>query len=145
MTSQVAQINLMRHQHLDLPANEHKKRKSIVKPRPPSHKNYTSDRQSNYKKSFDSKNVYKTRRDVRSVEIQIILKVSSVQQRNFNASLVICMDTLQVHVTKRNKLHSSQGNQRPECYKQVLHMLVTSPYAATLTIVHPAMSHSLCK
>ena len=55
---QVALINLMRHQCTDLPASKHKKRKSFVKPRPPSHKNDTSDRQSNYKKSFDAKNVY---------------------------------------------------------------------------------------
>ena len=32
-----------------------------MKPRPPSHKNDTSDRQSNYKKSFDAKNVYKNK------------------------------------------------------------------------------------
>ena len=56
---QVAQINLMRHQHTDLPASMHKKRKSFVEPRPPSHKNDKSDRQSSYKKSFDAKNVYK--------------------------------------------------------------------------------------
>ena len=58
---QVAQINLMRHQCTDLPASKHKKRKPFVKPRPPSHKNNTSDRQSHYKKSFDAKNVYKNK------------------------------------------------------------------------------------
>ena len=41
---QVAQINLMRHQHIDLPSSKHKTRKSFVKPRPHSHKNDTSDR-----------------------------------------------------------------------------------------------------
>ena len=54
----LAQISLMKHQCTDLPANKHKK-KSFVKPRPPSHKNDTSDRQSHYKKSFDARNVYK--------------------------------------------------------------------------------------
>ena len=58
---QVAQINLMRHQHTDFPAGKHKKRKSYVKPRPPSHKNDTSDRQSHYKKSFNTENVYKNK------------------------------------------------------------------------------------
>ena len=64
---QVAQINLMWHQHTDLPATKHKK--SFVKPRPPSHKNDTSDRWQvpsyhnyNYKKSFDAKNVYKNKK-----------------------------------------------------------------------------------
>ena len=56
---QVAEISLMRQQSTDLPTSKHKKRKPFVKPRPPSHKNGTSDRQSNYKKSFDAKNVYR--------------------------------------------------------------------------------------
>ena len=50
----------------------------------------------------------RTRRDVRSVEIQITLEVSSVKQRNSNASLVISMDTSQASDIRRNKLHSSQ-------------------------------------
>ena len=58
---QVAQINLMRHQYTHLPSSKHKKRESFVKPRPPSHKNDTSDRQHGCKKSFDAKNVYKNK------------------------------------------------------------------------------------
>ena len=65
---QVTQINLMCHQHTDLPASKHKKKKSFVNPRTPSHKNDASDRQevpsynnNNYKKSFDAKNVYKNK------------------------------------------------------------------------------------
>ena len=87
----------------------------------------------------------RTRRDARGVENQCILKVSRVQQRNFNASLVISMDTLQAYVIKRNKLHSSQGNQRSVWCKQELCMLVICPYAAMHKIVHPVMSHSVCK
>ena len=52
----------MRHQCTYLPASKHKKRKSFVKPRPPSHKNDTSDRESNFKKSFDVRNVYKNKK-----------------------------------------------------------------------------------
>ena len=58
---QVAPINLKRHQHRDLPLSKHRKRKPLVKPRPPSHKNDTSDRQSHCKKSFDAKNIYKNK------------------------------------------------------------------------------------
>ena len=65
----VAQSNLMQHLHTDLPSSRHKKKKSFVKPRPPSYKNDTSDRQqassyhnnNNYKKSFDTKNVCKNK------------------------------------------------------------------------------------
>ena len=86
-----------------------------------------------------------TQRDAISVEIQYTLKVSSVQQRSFNASLVTSMDTLQAYVIKRNKHLSSQGNHRPICCNQELYMLVTSPYVATQKIVYPAMSHSVFK
>ena len=51
----------MRHQHTDLLASRHKKRKSFVKPGPPSCKNDTSDRQNNYKKNIDAKNAYKNK------------------------------------------------------------------------------------
>ena len=58
---QAAKIKLIRHQCTDLPTTKHKKKKSFVKPRPSSHKNDRSDRQHNYKKSFDAKNVYKNK------------------------------------------------------------------------------------
>ena len=63
------------------------------------------------------------RRDARSVDIQYRLKVSSIQQRSFNASLVISMDTLQAYVIKKNMFHSSQGNQRLICCKWEQYML----------------------
>ena len=60
---QVAQINLMWHLSSDLPSSKQKKKKSYVKPRPPSHNNDVSDRQPvpscHNNKSFDSKHVYK--------------------------------------------------------------------------------------
>ena len=76
---QVAQINLMRHQCTDLPASKHKKRKSFVKPRPPSHKNDTSDRHNNYKKSFGAKNVYKNKERCQKCGDSNHIEVSSVQ------------------------------------------------------------------
>ena len=55
----------MWHQHTDPPAGKHKKKKSYVKPRPPSHKNDACDKQpiSAYhkKKRFDSKIVNKNK------------------------------------------------------------------------------------
>ena len=46
-----------------------------MKPRPPSQKNDTSDRQSPYKKSFDAKNIYEKKDRWQKVENQIALKV----------------------------------------------------------------------
>ena len=62
---QVAQIFLMKCQCTDLPGSNHKKRKSSVKPRPPSHKNDKSDRQSNYKESLKPGMYTRTREDVK--------------------------------------------------------------------------------
>ena len=146
---QAAQINLIRHQHTDLLASKHKKKKSFVKPRPPSHTlmqvTDNKDLHTTPRRALMPRMCTRTKRNVRSVEIHFILKVSSVQQRNFNASLATSMDTLQAYVMKRNKLHSSQANQRLICCKWELCMLMTSPYVTTWKIVQPAMSHSVCK
>ena len=55
----------------------------------------------------------RTRRDARSVEIQITLKISSVQQRNFNASLVISMDTSQASVIKETSFIQAKETKGP--------------------------------
>ena len=142
---QMAQIHLMRHQHTDLPASKHKKRKPFVKPRPPSHKNDTSDRQSHCKKRFDAKNVYRNKERHQKCGDSNHIEGFQCPTKNFNANLVISMDTLQASVIRRNKLHSSQGNQRLICYKQELFMLVINQNVPTQKIVHPARSHSVYK
>ena len=60
---QVAQINLIRHWHTDLPPNKHKK-KHPFKSSPPSHKWYSSEHQQvpPYKKMLDPKQAH-TRKD----------------------------------------------------------------------------------
>ena len=80
---EVTQINLMCHQCTDLPASKHKK-KSFVKPRPPSYKNDASDRHqvpsyhnNNYKKNFDAKNVYKNKERCKKCGDSMHIEVSS--------------------------------------------------------------------
>ena len=61
---QTAQINLMRHQHTEISTGKHKKRKSFVKPKQPSHRNAVHENchASSYnKKSFDPRNVHKNK------------------------------------------------------------------------------------
>ena len=53
---QAVQINLMRHQNTEIPSEKHKKRKSFVKPKQPTHKNviHENPQASSYnKKNFD--------------------------------------------------------------------------------------------
>ena len=55
---QAVQISLMRHQHTEISSGKHKKRKSFVKSKQPSHKNvvHGNPQVSGYnKKSFDPK------------------------------------------------------------------------------------------
>ena len=61
---QVAQINLMRHQHTDFPPKKHKKKQQSFKSKHSSHKKYSSEHQSvpSYKRNFDPKQA-NTRKD----------------------------------------------------------------------------------
>ena len=79
-----------------------------MKPRPSSHKNDTSDRQAITRRDLMPGMYTRIRRYVKSVEIQITLKVSSVQPRSFNASLFISVGALPVSVIRRNKLPSNK-------------------------------------
>ena len=108
---QVAQINLRRHQHTDLPPSKYKKKHSF-KSRPPSHKQYTSDQQQvpPYKKKFDPKQAIQVEIDVPSMRIPNMWKVSSVLPRSFSANLVTNMDISQACVT-RNKCLLNQEHQ----------------------------------
>ena len=61
---QAVQINIMRHQCTEPSSGKHKKRKTFVKQRPPSHKNAGSEHQqvsSQYKKSLDPKNAHRNK------------------------------------------------------------------------------------
>ena len=61
---QAVQINLMRHQHTEMPSGKHKKRKPFVKPKQSSHKNAVekNPQVSSYnKKSFDPRNMKKNK------------------------------------------------------------------------------------
>ena len=140
---QTVQINMMQHQHTDLPASKHKKKKSYVKPRPPSNKNDVSDRQPvpsyHNKKIFDSKHVYKNKERCQKCGDSLHAEGFQCPAKNTSVSLVTSMDILLVYVTRRNKLLPSQGNLRPICYKQEQYMPVTNPYAAIQKICLPAM------
>ena len=62
--SQAVQINLLRHQHTELPAGKYKKKKSSVKSRQPNykqHRNGNSQVQSQHKKQFDVKQAHQSK------------------------------------------------------------------------------------
>ena len=71
-----AQINLLRHQHTELPAGKYKKKKSAAKSRQSSYKQQGSESsqvQSQHKKRFDVKSVpIKIKIDVPSVVTQFM-------------------------------------------------------------------------
>ena len=74
---QDVQINLMRQQHTEMSSGKHKKRKSFVKPKQPSHKNavHENPQASSYnKKNFDPEMCTRIRISVHSVEIPCMWK-----------------------------------------------------------------------
>ena len=107
---QLEQINLMRHQHMELSSGKHKKKKPFIKSRQPSHKNASNGNQqvsSHYKKSFDPMNAHKRRIDVPGVGIQPMWKAFSGLQKNLNIRLVTSLDPLQSLLpTKKYSAHA---------------------------------------
>ena len=102
--------------------SKHKKKKSFVKPRPPSHKNDASDRQQvpsyhniNYKKSFDAKNVYKNKERCQKCGDSIHIEGFHCTAKKYQCKT----HHKYGHLTSLcyQKKHSSLGNQRPICYK----------------------------
>ena len=62
--SQATQINLLRHQHAELPAGKYKKERSSVKPKQSNHKQHGSERyqvQNQNKKQFDAKSAHQNK------------------------------------------------------------------------------------
>ena len=92
-----------------------------------------------------SKMPTRTKRGVQSMEIQSIWKAFSVLQRSSNVKLVSSLDTLPFLVTRRSKLHSSQGYQRHINYRQEQYMQKKVPYAVNLKIIAQAMIPSACR
>ena len=133
---QAVQINLIKHQHTEISSGKHKKRKSFVQPKQPSHKNVVqmNPQASSYtKNSFDPRNAHKNKDRCSKCGEELQCKP------------VTSLDISLVFVIKISKHHSSLGDQRLTNYKQEQCMYKREPYAATLKIAVPVMTHSTCK
>ena len=98
---QVAQINLMHHQHTELSNGKYKKKKSSAKQKQVQNKNVKQKPPNQYKKSFDPRLVHKTKIGVASGEIQGFLKGSNAQQKNSNARHAISLATTQAFAFRK--------------------------------------------
>ena len=87
----------------------------------------------------------RTKRGVQSVEIQSMRKAFSALQRNSSVKLVTSLGTLPAFVIRKNKVHSSPGNQRQINYKQGQYMQKKLPYAFNLKITPQVMIPSACR
>ena len=123
----------MKHQCTEISSGKHKKRKSFLKPKQPSHKNVVNENHqvSSYnKKSFDPKNVHKNKDRC---------------SKCGDSTHVGHLDISPLFVIKRGKHHSSLEDQRLINYEQEQCMCKREPYAATLKITVPVMTPSACK
>ena len=96
---QATQINLMRHQHINLPQNKYKKKQSF-KSRPPSHKQYTSEQQQVplYKKKFYPKQAHTNRDRCSKSGDSRHVEGFKCTAKKYSVNLVINMDILQACV-----------------------------------------------
>ena len=92
-----------------------------------------------------SKMPIRTKKGVQVVEIQSMWKAFSALQRSSNVKLVTSLDTLPAFVTRRSKLHSSQGNQKHINYRKGQYMQKKVPYAVIQTITAQVMIPSPCR
>ena len=125
---QAAQINLMHHQHTELPSGKNKERKQGVKPKQSHHKNAEHPPSGQYKRNFDPKLAHKYKDRCPNVVTLLIWRDFNVQPRNFNAKLAINLDILRAFAIRkinRNMHPASLGSQRHINGKQVLYMCKT--------------------
>ena len=110
---QVAQINLMHHQHTELPNGKYKK-----KNHKPSRSKYTikmvnKDLQTNTRRALILDWLTKTRRDAARAEILLILKGSSAQLKSISAEHATSLATTQAFASRKpskNNPITSTGN-----------------------------------
>ena len=143
-----AQINPMWHLCTDLPAGKQKKKKSFVKPRPPSHKNDTSDRKpsyhnNSYKKSFDAKNVYKNKERCQKCGDSIQIEGIQCPPKKFQCKS--CHKSGHFTSLCCQKKQTSFKARKPKAYMlQAGAVYTCNKILWPLKIVHPVMSHSVC-
>ena len=139
---QAAQINLMRHQHTDLPSSKHKKKQQSFKSRPPSHKRYSSKHNQEvppYKKKFDPpqahtrKNRYSRHGDSKHVE-GFTSPAKKFQFKTCNKYRHF------TNLCYKKKCLSSPGHLKHINYKLVRCTCKKTTYVASQMIWPPAMS-----
>ena len=112
---QAAQINLLRHQHTELPAGKYKKKRAPLKPKQPNHKQQGNEGyhpQAQPKKRFDTKGVHSDKSRCSKCGDTTHLEDSSVQPRNISVKLATSLVILPVCVIRRSKLIPRIGSQR---------------------------------
>ena len=112
---QVAQIDLMRHQWIDLPPSKNKRK--AFKSGPPSHKEYTIEQQQvpPYKRKFDSKQAHTSKERLSKCGDSRHIEGFKCTAKNTSLSLVISMDILPACVS-RNKYLSGQEHPKHISY-----------------------------
>ena len=98
----VAQLNLMCHQHTELPNGKYKKKNPQTKQKQAHHKTGEQRPPNQYKKSFDPKLAHKKKDNAASAEILVILKGSSVQLKSISAKHATSLATTQDFASRKS-------------------------------------------
>ena len=122
---QAAQINLLRHQHTELPAGKYKKKKSSVKPKQSNHKQHGSESyqaQTHHKKRFDPKSTHQNKDRCSKCGDTAHIEGFQCPVKNINVKLATSLDILPAFVSRKSKLAPNPGDPKCTSYKQVQYM-----------------------
>ena len=112
---QAAQINLLRHQHTELPADKYKKKKSSVKWRQSNHNQHGNEKtqvSSKHKNWFDVKNAHQNKKWCSKCGNSTHVEGFQCPAKSSSVKLVTSLNTLPAFVIRKSKLLWSHGNQR---------------------------------
>ena len=115
---QAAQINLLRHQHTELPAGKYKMNKSSVKPKQSNHNQHGSEgyqEQTHHKKRFDPKSAHQNKDRCSKCRDTSHIEGFQCPAKNINVKLATSLDTLPAFVSRKKQANSKP--KRPKAHQ----------------------------
>ena len=144
---QAAQINLLTHQHTELPAGKYKKKRPPVKPKQSNHKQQSSESyhvQARHKKRFDPKSTHNNKDRCSKCGDAAHIEGFQCPVKNTSAKLAISLDILQACVSRKSKLMSNPEDPKHISCKQVQFMQKKVTYMTTQMRIALVKIHFPC-
>ena len=145
---QAVQINLLRHQHTELPAGKYKKKRPPVKSKQAHHKPQSSESyhsQAHHKKKFDPKSAHNNKDRCSTCGDTAHLEGFQCPSKNTNVKLATCLATLQACASRKSKQTSNPEGLKHTSFKQGQFMQKEVPHMTTQMRKELVRIHFACK